>query len=67
MESVVFIKDILIDSKYVNLLTTDNDKCYIGDGSGGKYLGKVDYSQDFTPCLPWNEVSHCPYNSFESL
>ncbi|KAL4227861.1 hypothetical protein ACF0H5_013299 [Mactra antiquata] len=42
------------------------DKCYIGDGSNGRYTGTVGYSHDFKPCLPWSKVAHCLYNSFTS-
>lgn len=51
---------------YNNCFLLEDDKgCFLGDGSGDVYGGKVNYGKNFAPCLAWDEVPNCPFNAFD--
>jgi len=50
----------------VYFIPEDDKGCYEGDGSGGVYSGLVNYGKNFAPCLPWDQVTNCPFHQFDS-
>ncbi|ESO84537.1 hypothetical protein LOTGIDRAFT_236211 [Lottia gigantea] len=40
------------------------DYAYNPQDHGISYRGKVNFTHLFEPCLPWNQVTHCPHNPF---
>ncbi|XP_005092781.2 uncharacterized protein LOC101854311, partial [Aplysia californica] len=46
-------------------LSLDEDLCYDAEDRGTSYVGFVNFTRFFEPCLPWAETTHCshhPYN-----
>ncbi|XP_045197025.2 uncharacterized protein LOC123551856 isoform X2 [Mercenaria mercenaria] len=40
------------------------DKCFTKNDKDRSYSGDMSYTQNFEPCLPWNEVQNCRFHRF---
>ncbi|XP_050396406.2 uncharacterized protein LOC126814966 [Patella vulgata] len=47
-------------------LILDEENCYVRSDEGMSYRGNINYTRDFTPCIPWSDVKHCRHSSLHS-
>ncbi|KAK3771588.1 hypothetical protein RRG08_041517 [Elysia crispata] len=68
--STLLLRLITVGRQWANFTATvraiePEDMCYSMKDNGRTYVGDVNFTRDFEPCLPWSEMTHCPVHMFK--
>ncbi|KAK3762907.1 hypothetical protein RRG08_008125, partial [Elysia crispata] len=67
--NTLLLRLITVGRQWANFTATvraiePEDMCYSMKDSGRTYVGDVNFTRDFEPCLPWSETTECQIHIF---